>query len=41
MANLLLVFSFVIVLLFGHRMMDKLDRFLNSAKIEDEDTDES
>ena len=40
MANLLLVFSFVIALFFGHRMMDKLDRFLNSGKIEDEDSDE-
>ena len=41
MANLLLAFAFVIALLFGYRMMDKLDRFLDSGKIENDDTAES
>ena len=41
MANLLLALVFVIVFIHGYRMMDKLDQFLNSGRIESEDTDES
>ncbi len=37
MANMLLVFTFVIVLFYGYRIMDKLDQFLNSGRIENED----
>ena len=40
MANLLLAPAFAIVLFYGYRIMDKLDRFLDSMKTEDEDTDE-
>ena len=38
MANLLLVLTFAITLLYGYRLMDKLDRFLNSVEIDGEDT---
>ena len=40
MANLLLALAFVFALLYGRRVMDKLDRFLDSVKTESEDTDE-
>ena len=41
MVNLLLALAFVIALFYGYRTVAKLDRFLDSGKIESEDTDES
>ena len=40
MANLLLALAFATALFYAHRMMDKLDRFLKSAKTDDEGADE-
>ena len=40
MADLLLALALVIVLFFGYRMMKKLDRFLDSGRMENEDEDE-
>ena len=40
MADLLLALALVIVLFFGYRRMKKLDRFLDSGRMESEDEDE-
>ena len=40
MADLLLALAIATALFYGYRMMGKLDQFLGSAIIEDEDADE-
>mgnify|MGYP007101928055 CR=1 FL=1 len=40
LANLLLALAFVIALSYGYRIMDKLDQFLDSGRINSDDTEE-